>query len=199
MKLLRQTLNKIDSPISCYNLSHQLIRCRNYLLLSVRNNCHVNGLSTLYANVSHSYRQEVTPKSDSETASNKRNIERPESSEACLLKEHIANDYEEDGCSPLYTNVVNSYETEITPTLECENASIKRNKEKPENSEACISKENINNENQVDKCSIISTYDKGGENTPDIPVNQLHETIVEMKKFEDKGFKREYSVSRRIN
>ena len=180
-------------------MSHQLIRCRNYLILSVRNNCHENEFSTLYTNVSHSYKQEVTPKSDSETASNKTNTEITESSEACISKDHIANDYQEDQCSPLYTNVVHSYITEVTPTLECKKASIKRNKEREENSETCISKEHIANDNQVDKCSITSTYNIGSENTPDIPVNQLHETIGEMKKFEDKGFKREYSVSRRIN
>ena len=180
-------------------MSHQLIRCRNYLILSVRNNCHENEFSTLYTNVSHSYKQEVTPKSDSETASNKTNTEITESSEACILKDHIANDYQEDQCSPLYTNVVHSYITEVTPTLECKKASIKRNKERPENSETCISKEHIADDNQVDKCSITSTYDLCNENTPDILVNQLNETIAEMKKFEDKGFKREYSVSRRIN
>nr|XP_022307738.1 uncharacterized protein LOC111113741 [Crassostrea virginica] len=174
------------------NLEWQGNRTESNALMN--NNCHMTGFSTLYANVSHLYRQEVTPKSDSETASNKRHIERPESNEACLSKEHIANDYEEDRCSPLYTNVVHSYKTEITPMLECENASIKRNMEQPENSEACISKEDLTNENQVDTCSITSIYDIGGENTPDIPVNQLHETIVEMKKFEDEGFKREYSM-----
>ena len=169
----------------------------------MNNNCHEIEFSTLYTNVNHSYKQEVTSKSDSETASNNRTIEGTESSEACISKEHMANDYmyQEDECSPLYTNVVHSYmyETEVTPTLECKHASIKRNKERPENSETCISKEHIANDNQVDKCSITSTYDLCNENTPDILVNQLNETIAEMKKFEDKGFKREYSVSRRTN
>ncbi|XP_078328924.1 uncharacterized protein LOC111115260 isoform X3 [Crassostrea virginica] len=83
---------------------------------------------------------------------------------------------------------------EVTPTLECKKASIKRNKERPENSETWISKEHIANDNQVDKCSITSTYDIDSEKTPNILVNQLNETIAEMKKFEDKGFKREYSM-----
>ena len=167
----------------------------------MNNNCHENEFSTLYTNVSHSYKQEVTPKSDNETASNKRTIEGTESSEACISKEHIANDYmyQEGECSPLYINVVHSYITEVTPTLECKKVSIKKNMERSENSEACISKEHIADDNQVDKCSITSTYDIDSENTPDILVNQINETIAEMKKFEDKGFKREYSVSRRIN
>ena len=167
----------------------------------MNNNCHENEFSTLYTNVNHSYKQEVTSKSDSETASNNRTIEGTESSEACISKEHMANDYmyQEDECSPLYTNVVHSYETEVTPTLECKHASIKRNKERPENSETYISKEHIANDNQVDECSITSIYDIGSENTPDILVNQLKVTIAELKKSQDKGFKREYSVSRRTN
>nr|XP_022309642.1 receptor-type tyrosine-protein phosphatase mu-like isoform X2 [Crassostrea virginica] len=188
----RKRFQSKPTHIELTNFEWQGERTETNLIVS--NNCHENEFSTLYTNVSHSYKQEVTPKSDSETASNKTNTEITESSEACISKDHIANDYQEDQCSPLYTNVVHSYITEVTPTLECKKASIKRNKERPENSETCISKEHITNENQVDKCSIKGTCDIGGENTPDIPVNQLHETIVEMKKLEDKGFKREYSM-----
>ena len=96
--------------------------------------------------------------------------------------------------STINTNAIHSYEEEITPELESKNVFIKR----PEENEACFAKEHIASDNQVDKCSITSTYDLCNENTPDILVSQLHETIVEMTKYKNESFKREYSVSRRL-
>ena len=93
--------------------------------------------------------------------------------------------------STIYTNGIHSYEEEITPELECRNVSIKR----PEEIEACLAKEHIASDNIVDKCSITGTYALCNENTPDILFSQLHETIVEMTKYKNESFKREYSVS----
>ena len=93
--------------------------------------------------------------------------------------------------STINTNAIHSYEEEITPELECKNVSIKR----PEENEGCLAKKHIASDNQVDECSITSTYDLCNENTPDILVSQLHEIIVEMTKYKNESFKREYSVS----
>ena len=100
------------------------------------------------------------------------------------------------GCdvSTINIHAIHSYEKEITSVLECKNVSIKR----PEENEACFAKENIASDNQDDTCSITSTYDVCNENTPDILVSQIHETIVEMTKYKNESFKREYSVSRRL-
>ena len=97
--------------------------------------------------------------------------------------------------STINTNAIHSNEEEITPVLESKNVLIKR----PEEIEACFAKENIASDNQVDKCSITGTYDLCNEHTPDILVSQLHETIVEMRKHKNESFKREYSVSRRLD
>ena len=99
--------------------------------------------------------------------------------------------------STLYTNDIQSYIEETTPNMECENASNKRNTRAPENSEAYLAKEQITNNNKIDKRSS-SNYDISSDNTHDILVNQMHKTIVEMKKCYNEGFKREYSVSRHI-
>ena len=99
--------------------------------------------------------------------------------------------------STLYTNDIQSYIEETTPNMECENASNKRNTRAPENSEAYLAKEQIPNNNKIDKRSS-SNYDISSDNTHDILVNQMHKTIVEMKKCDNEGFKREYSVSRHI-
>ena len=93
--------------------------------------------------------------------------------------------------STVNIHAIHSYEEEITPELECKNVSIKRTEE----NEACFAKEHIASDNQVDKCSITSTYDVCNENTPDILVSQLHGIIVEMRKHKNESFKREYSVS----
>lgn len=85
---------------------------------------------------------------------------------------------------------------ESSTNLESENASVKRDTNRPDISEACISNACIAYDNQVEKYNIERSYDICKENAPNILVNQLHETIVEMKKSEEEGFKREYSVSR---
>ena len=104
----------------------------------------------------------------------------------------MTNNSQDYDVSTINTNAIHSYEEEITPELECKNVSIKR----PEENEGCLAKEHIASDNQVDNCSITSTYDLCNENTPDILVSQLHETIVEMTKYKNERFKREYSVSR---
>ena len=109
----------------------------------------------------------------------------------------VSNNSQEKDISTLYTSDIQSFEQEITPKLERKNVSIKRNTERQENSEECPEKEHIANDNLIGKCSTTCTCDISDANTPDILVNQLHETIVEMKKCEDESFKREYSVSRR--
>lgn len=99
--------------------------------------------------------------------------------------------------STLSTNDIHlSYIHEITPNLECENASLQRDTGRSENSEVYLAKEHISIDKHIDKSSITGSHDICIENIPDILVNQLHQTIVEMKKCEDEGFKREYSVSR---
>ena len=100
--------------------------------------------------------------------------------------------------STFYTNDIQSYTEETTPKLECENASNKRNTGTPESSEAFLAKEHIPNDNEIDKRSITSSVDISSGNTHDILVNQMHQTVVEMKKCDKEGFKREYSVSRDI-
>ena len=82
--------------------------------------------------------------------------------------------------------------------MECENASNKRQMGTPENSEAYLAKEHIPNDNEIDKRSFNSSVDISSGNTHDILVNQLHTTIVEMRKCENGGFKREYYVSRHM-
>ena len=99
--------------------------------------------------------------------------------------------------STVYTNNIQSSTEETTPNLEYENASNKRKTGTSENSEAYFAKEQIPNDNNSDKRSI-SNYDISSDNTHDILVNQMHKTIVEMKKCDNEGFKREYSVSRHI-
>ena len=100
--------------------------------------------------------------------------------------------------STFYTNDIQSYIEETTPNLECENASNKRKTGTPENSEAYLAKELIPNDNEIDKRSITSSVDISSDNTHGILVNQMHQTVVEMKKCDNEGFKREYSVSRDI-
>lgn len=94
---------------------------------------------------------------------------------------------QEHGFSTVDTNDFQSYIQEFTPNLQCETASNKRNSGRP-------GKEHINNDNQVAKCSSATKYDICFEHTPDILVNKLQQTIVEMKKNDDKGFKREYLI-----
>ena len=99
--------------------------------------------------------------------------------------------------STLSTNDIHSsYIHEITPNLACENASLQRDTGRSENSEVYLAKEHISIDKHIDKSSITGSPDICIEDIPDILVNQLHQTIVEMKKCEDEGFKREYSVSR---
>ena len=100
--------------------------------------------------------------------------------------------------STVYTNEVQPSEQETTQYFECEDVSIKESTERPEDSEVCLVTEHIANADQVEKCSIASTYDISVENIPDILVNQLHKTIAEMKKCKDESFNREYSVSRHL-
>ena len=70
-----------------------------------------------------------------------------------------------------------------------------KDKKKPE---ACLAKDHIASDNLIHKCRITSNYDICSENTPDILINQLHKTIVEMAKYKNESFKREYIVSRRL-
>lgn len=110
----------------------------------------------------------------------------------------VTNNSEEYVFSTLSTNdIQSSYIQEITPNLECENALLQRDTGRPENSEVYFAKEHISSYKHIDESSTTGSYDICIENLPDILVNQLHETIVEMKKCEDEGFKKEYSVSRR--
>nr|XP_022307734.1 uncharacterized protein LOC111113736 [Crassostrea virginica] len=102
----------------------------------------------------------------------------------------MTNNSQEYDVSTLNTNAIHSYEEEIIPELESKNVLIKR----PEENEGCLAKEHIASDNQDDKCSITDTYDLCNENTPDILVSQLHETIVEMTKHKNESFKREYSM-----
>ena len=81
--------------------------------------------------------------------------------------------------------------------MECENVSNKRNTGTPESSEAYLAKEQIPNDNIIDK-RINSNHDILSDNTHDILVNQMHKTIVEMKKCDNEGLKREYCVSRHM-
>ena len=82
--------------------------------------------------------------------------------------------------------------------MECENASNKRNTGTPDNSEVFLAKEHMPNDKEIDKRSSTGTHDISNDNTHDILVNQLHKTIVEMRKCENEGFKREYYVSRHM-
>ena len=100
--------------------------------------------------------------------------------------------------SSLSTNdIQSSYIQEITPNLEFENASLQQDMGRPENSEVYLAKEYISSDKHIDKSSITGSHDICIEDIPDILVTQLHQTIVELKKCENEGFKREYSVSRR--
>ena len=108
----------------------------------------------------------------------------------------MTNNTQEYEFSTLYANEVQSNIQEITPILECENASNKRNTGRPESSGEFLAKEHIINDNQVVECCIATKYEICSDYTSDILVNKLHQTIVEMKKCDDEGFKREYSVSR---
>ena len=100
--------------------------------------------------------------------------------------------------STLYTNDIQSSAEETTPTLECEIASNERNTGTPENSDAYLAKEHIPNDKEIDKFSTTSTDNKSSDNTHDILVNQMQKVIVTMKKCENEGFKREYTVSRHM-
>ena len=100
--------------------------------------------------------------------------------------------------STLYTNDIQSYIEETTPNLECENVSNERNTRASENNDAYLAKEHISNDNENDKRSITSSVDISSDNTHDILVNQMHKTIVEMKKCDNDSFKREYFVSRNM-
>ena len=108
----------------------------------------------------------------------------------------VTNNTQEYGFSTLYANEVQSNIQDITPNLERENASNKRNSGGPASSEVLLGKEHITNDNQVAKCSSATKYNICSDDTPDILVNKLHQTIVEMKKCDDEAFKKEYSVSR---
>ena len=108
----------------------------------------------------------------------------------------VTNNIQEYEFSTLYANQVQSNIQEITPILECENASNKRNSGRPESSGAFLAKDHVTNDNQVAKCGIATKYEICSDYTSDILVNKLHQTIIEMKKSDDEGFKREYSVSR---
>ena len=79
--------------------------------------------------------------------------------------------------------------------MECENPSNKRKTGTPENSEAYLAKEQIPNDHNIDKRSS-SNFDLSSDN--DMLVNQMQKTIVEMKKCDNDGFKREYFVSRNM-
>ena len=81
--------------------------------------------------------------------------------------------------------------------MECENASNKRKTGTSENSEAYLAKAQISNDNNSDKRSS-SNYGISSDNTHVILVNQMHKTIVEMKKCYKQCFKREYTVSRHM-
>ena len=122
-----------------------------------------------------------------------------ESSEADALTSFIFSDnIQEYAFSTFYTHYIQSYIEETTPNVECENASNKRNTGTPESSEAFLAKEPIPDNNEIYKRSSTGTYDISNDNTCDILVNQLHKTIVEMRKCENEGFKREYCVSRHM-
>ena len=122
-----------------------------------------------------------------------------ESSEADALTSFFFSDSTQEYVfSTLYTNDIQSYIEETTPNMECENASNKRQMRTPENSEAYLAKEHIPNDNEIDKRNFNNNVDISSGNTHDILVNQLHTTIVEMKKCENEGFKREYYVSRHM-
>ena len=120
-----------------------------------------------------------------------------ESFKANALLSFFSDSTQEYELSTFYTNDIQSYTEETTPTLECENASNKRNMGTPENSEAYLAKEQTPLDNNIDK-RISSNRDISSDNIHDILVNQMHKTIVEMKKCDNEGFKREYSVSRQI-
>ena len=109
----------------------------------------------------------------------------------------MTNNSQEYECSTLNTNDIQSFIEEIAPNLESENASNKRNTGTPEHSEAYLAKEHIPNDNEIDKLSTTST-NKSSDNTHDILVNQMQKVIVEMKKCDNEGFTKEYSVSRHI-
>ena len=121
-----------------------------------------------------------------------------ESSEADALTSFFFSDNtQEYEFSTFYTNDIQSYIEETTSNLECENASNKRKTGTPENSEAYLAKEQIPNDNIIDKC-ISSNHDITSDNTHGILVNQMHKTIVELKKCDNDSFKREYFVSRNM-
>lgn len=110
----------------------------------------------------------------------------------------MTNNCQEYEFSTLYSNVTQSFTEDIAPVMACRNASNERYTEIPESSEVCHEKEHIAKGIQIDTCSITGTFDTCSENSHDKLMNQIHNTIVEMKKCEDMGFKREFSVSRRI-
>nr|XP_022307759.1 receptor-type tyrosine-protein phosphatase alpha-like [Crassostrea virginica] len=106
----------------------------------------------------------------------------------------VTNNIQEYEFSTLYANEVQSNIQEITPILECENASNNRNSGRPESSGAFLSKDHFTNDNQVAKCGIATKYEICSDYTFDILVNKLHQTIIEMKTSDDEVFKREYSM-----
>lgn len=79
---------------------------------------------------------------------------------------------------------------ESSTNLESENASVKRDTNIPDTSEACISNACIANDNHVTKYNIERSYVICKENAPNILVNQLHESIVEMKKKRGRRFQK---------